>query len=183
MIYFSKNWFVKSKFLNIANLRKQSLGFSLVELMIGIAVLAILLSIAVPSFRTMIINSQVRNAAESIANGLQKARAEAVARNTNVTFVLAAGTNTSWTVNQVAPATVIESRDSGEGSANVTRTEVPAGETTVTFSNLGRVIDATPITQINLTATDSTKSLRVTIGAGGNVRMCDPSISSGPRAC
>lgn len=161
--------------------KNQPLGFSLIELMVGIAVLAILLSIAVPSFRTMIINSQVRNAAESIANGLQKARAEAVARNTNVAFVLGAGANTSWTVNQVAPATVIESRDGAEGSANVTRT--PVGVTTVTFNNFGRVVDATPVTQVDFTATGTTKSLRVTIGLGGDTRMCDPNLSSGPRAC
>lgn len=166
--------------------RKQSFGFSLIELMVGIAILSILLAIAVPNFRAMIINSQVRNASESIANGLQKARAEAVARNTNVSFVLgaaAAGTYTSWTVSQVSDGAVIESRDSSEGSANVTRTVVPANATTVTFNSFGRVVDATPLTQVNLAATDSTKSLRVTIGVGGNTKMCDPGITSGPRAC
>lgn len=172
--------------IKMTTFKKPSFGFSLVELMVGIAVLAILLSIAVPSFRAMIVNSQVRNASESIANGLQKARAEAVARNTNVSFVLganAAGTYTSWTVNQVSDGTVIESRDSSEGSSNVTRTVAPANATTVTFNSLGRVIDVAPLTQVNLTATDSTKSLSVTIGVGGNVRMCDPSKSSGPLAC
>lgn len=65
-------------------------GVTLIELIVGIAIISIITSIAVPSFQSMLLNSQIRNAAESVANGLQKARGEAVSRNTNVTFVLGA---------------------------------------------------------------------------------------------
>ena len=169
-------------------LNSKSLGFSLVELMVGIAILAVLLGVALPSFKTMLLNSEIRNAAESIANGMQKARAEAVARNTNVNFVLganASGTYTSWTVNQVNPAAVIESRRSKEGSKNVTRSVLPANATTVTFNNLGQVIDLAPLSQVDVAAVGGTKNMRVTIGVGGNARMCDLSLAlgSGPRAC
>lgn len=136
----------------------------------------------------MLKNSQIRNAAESITNGMQKARAEAVARNTNVNFILganAAGTITSWTVNQVNPAQVIQSRLSSEGSKDVTRTVLPANATTVTFNNLGQVVDLAPLTQVDLAAVGGTKAMRVAIGVGGNARMCDPSLVAGssPRAC
>jgi type IV fimbrial biogenesis protein FimT len=171
---------------------KQS-GFSLVELMVAIAVMSILLAIALPSFRSMIQNSKVRNAAESVANGLQKARAEAVARNTNVTFVLgadAAGTYTSWTVNVVSTATVIESRNGNEGSDSVTRSVSPANATTVTFNSFGGVIanaDASAqLAAVKLSAVNGSKDLGITIGAGGNTKMCDTTLSlsdSNPRAC
>ena len=168
-------------------LKSGNSGFSLVELMIGMVVLAILMAIAVPGFRTMIQNSQIRNAAESVVNGLQRARAEAVARNTNVAFVL--GTKSSWAVGLVTPASGIESRPAEEGSRDVTLTVLPVGATTVTFNNLGGVVsnaDASPsLTQFDFTAAGGDRSLRVTIGVGGNARMCDPALAVGssPRAC
>lgn len=176
--------------LNALPINKQH-GFSLVELMIGIVVMGILLGLAMPSFRIWLQNAQIRNAAEAIQNGMQRARSEAVARNTNVEFVL--GVNSSWTVSVVTPASVIESRASTEGSKNITATVSPGGATTVTFNSFGSVVanaDASAtLTQVDLdspllAAADS-QDLRVTIGVGGNARMCDPNLASGssPRAC
>jgi len=167
----------------------KSLGFSLVELMVGITIMGILAVIAVPSFQTWTQNAQIRNAAESVTNGLQKARAEAVARNANVSFTLGAGT--SWTVGVVAPASVIEQRFGNDGSKDVTRTVLPAGATTITFNTLGGVVLPTnadgsvPFSQVDLTAAGGSLNLRVTIGVNGNARMCDPNLAPGssPRAC
>ena len=167
--------------------KTKSFGFSLVELMFAIVILAVLVGIAMPSFSTWLRNSQIRNAAESIANGLQRARAEAVARNTSVAFVLA--TDSSWTVDYVVKPVAadppIDSRSSSEGSRDVTRTVLPAGATTVTFNNLGQVTDATPLAQVDFAAVGGNRNLRVTIGVGGNARMCDPNLISGssPSAC
>jgi type IV fimbrial biogenesis protein FimT len=166
---------------------RKNAGFSLIELMVSVVVLGILASIAVPSFQTWIRNTQIRNAAESITNGLQRARAEAVSRNTNTTFVM--GTDSSWTISVVTPALTIDQRLASEGSKNVTRTVLPTGATTVTFSNVGLVVpnaDASnSITQVDLVAAGGSQNLRVTIGTGGNARMCDPNLASGsnPRAC
>jgi type IV fimbrial biogenesis protein FimT len=109
--------------------------------MIGIAIMAILLGLAVPSFQTWFQNIQIRNAAESITNGLQRARAEAVARNTTaVRFQLTNNlsnscalsiVNTNWVVSQDNPANacdsaasdtvaprLIQTRAASEGSLN-----------------------------------------------------------------
>ncbi len=176
--------------------KTKSLGFSLIELMIAVVIVAILTGVAMPGFQTWLRNSQIRNAAESISNGMQRARAEAVARNADVAFVLGtgAGSASSWTVDYVVKPVAadppIDSRSSNEGSKDVTRTVLPANATTVTFSNLGGVVanaDATAsLAQVDLDAVGGSQKLRVTIGVGGNARMCDPDPhlpSTNPRAC
>ena len=174
-----------------APIKSRPLGFSLIELMIGVVVLAILMCLAMPSFQAWLQNTQIRNAAESIQNGLQRARAGAVGRNTDVEFVLTAGS--SWTIRVVSSGEVIESRSGSEGSRDVTVAVTPLGATTVTFNNVGSVKAtnadfSAPFTQVDLdssvlAAADS-QELRVTIGFGGNVRMCDPNAPAGsPRAC
>ncbi|OQA31274.1 MAG: hypothetical protein BWY57_02432 [Betaproteobacteria bacterium ADurb.Bin341] len=162
-------------------------GFTLVELMIAVVVLAILVALALPSFRTWLTNIQIRNAASSVLAGIQRARAEAVGRNATVSFVMAA--DSSWTVNVGSPATVIETRSASEGSQNVTRTVLPVGATTITFNNLGVVVpnsDGTAsLSQLDFAASGGDRDMRITIGVGGNARMCDPSLPAGssPGAC
>ena len=68
------------------SLRTNRYGFSLIELMVALAVLGLLLALAMPMFGTMIQNSRIRTSAEAIQNGLQLARAEAVRRNQQVRF-------------------------------------------------------------------------------------------------
>ena len=161
---------------------------SLIELIIGVAIMAIVMGLAAPSFFEWARSIQIKNAAESVTSGLQRARAEAVARNTNVIFVLGAA-DTSWTVSVVAPAAVIETRSGSEGSQDTTRTVLPAGATALTFNNYGIAVanaDASPqLAQVDLAAVGTTRNMRVTIGVGGNAKMCDPSLAAGssPRAC
>lgn len=167
-------------------------GFSLVELMIAVAIVGIVVVLAIPSYHQWIENSRIRNAAESIQNGLQKARAQAVLNNAQVRFVR--GTNSAWTVGCVnvtalCPA-VIENHQANDGaSANVTVVTLPAGATTLTYTNLGsRSANAGELTAVNVDssaiASADTRDLRVVIGTGGNVRMCDPNLASTDvRAC
>jgi type IV fimbrial biogenesis protein FimT len=167
-------------------------GFSLVEILVGLAIFAILTTSALPAYSVWIQNTKIRNAAESVQNGLQLARSEAIRRNTNVQFVL--GSDSAWTVSVIDPAETIQSRLSGQGSANVTVATTPAA-TTVTFNSLGRAIPnpsgLPSFTQVDfdvpsavISATLS-RELRVTITAGGRVRMCDPSVgdTSDTRSC
>lgn len=177
--------------LNAGDKLRQS-GFTLIELMIGIIILGILASIAMPSFQVWLQNSQIRNAAESISNGLQRARAEAVARNTNVEFVLTALPDSSWKV-RVAGGADLETRSAAEGSKNVTVAVNPGGTTTVTYNSFGSIqtanLDASvPFDQVDVDsavlAAAESQELRITLGLGGNVRMCDPNAPAGnPRAC
>ncbi len=164
-------------------------GITLIELMIAIALLALLLFVGVESYRTWIQNTQVRTAAEAILNGLQLARGEAVRRNDNVQIVLSGGGG--WTVSVASTGEPIQSKTDGEGGQNAKLTVTPAGATTVTFNGLGRVVtnlDGTlPISQVEVSslalADAETRKLRVQVGVG-DIRMCDPQLSApDPRAC
>jgi type IV fimbrial biogenesis protein FimT len=63
-------------------------GMSLIELMIGLAILAFVLMMGVPAFGTYLQNQKLRDAATSTAAEASYARAEAIRLNANVDFVL-----------------------------------------------------------------------------------------------
>jgi type IV fimbrial biogenesis protein FimT len=70
---------------------KSSSGFTLIELMIAISILAILLGIAVPSFTDASLSSKIGSQANNLAAGANLARSEAIKRN--ATVVLCVSTN------------------------------------------------------------------------------------------
>lgn len=165
-------------------------GFTLIELMIALAIFAILVLAALPSFQVWIQNTQIRTTAEAILNGLQLSRAEAVRRNTKIELELSA--DSGWTIRETATGQVIQARSAGEGTGGAVISVTPSGAVKTTFNGLGRVDfndNATPaITEIKvdssvITATDS-RELCIRISTAGVVRLCDPQLSaSDPRSC
>jgi len=70
-------------------------GFTLIELMITLAIAAILLTTAVPGFEALIANNRLSTQANAFIGALQLARSEAIKRNLNVT-VCKSGVNQNW---------------------------------------------------------------------------------------
>jgi len=69
---------------------RPALGFTLVELMMAITVVAILLVIAVPSFRDAALGSRLSAVANNLLASVQLARSEAIKRNQTVTLCASA---------------------------------------------------------------------------------------------
>ncbi len=186
------------------------MGFTLIELMVTIALFALLLTFAYPSYTSFIRNAQVRTAAESIVNGLQLARAEAIRRNSNVRFRLlntSQGTavtgGTDWDIMYSLPATPttfdqsVQTRRETSTTSNA-RVQVANAVGTVTanpgaglpasilFTGLGRLNTATTVRQIDITgATTDVRRLAIVLTPGGDVRLCDPALSlaTNPQGC
>ena len=180
-------------------------GFTLVELVVGIAIIAITMTLAVPSYRAWIQNTRIRTAAESIQNGIQVARAEAVKRNASVQFDLR-GANSAWTicVKPVVPgscpnpddAATIQSRANSEGSSSDI-TILSSDASPYVFNSFGTLTSPTPaaadgfiriavdVDPAVLSAAES-RNLNVIVGVGGAVRLCDPDTGlslTDPRRC
>ncbi|MGV2404912.1 UNVERIFIED_CONTAM: GspH/FimT family pseudopilin, partial [Pseudomonas aeruginosa] len=72
----------------------RSAGFSLIELMMVLVLVAIFSSIAVPSFNALIERNRIQTASEDLYSLLQYARSEAVNRHANVS--IRATQNNDW---------------------------------------------------------------------------------------
>jgi type IV fimbrial biogenesis protein FimT len=191
-------------------------GFTLIELMITIALIAILLALGAPALVRWNQNNQVRALAESLQNGLMIARGEAVHRNAAVRFQLVTTTDASCAPSDTGRNWVV-SLDDPAGNCNVAASDAVAprilkvgaaaestrnaavnggGVSLVAFNGLGQAstaatIDITNpaagacITSATTGAADRVRCLRVTVSAGGQVRMCDPAVTAvdDPRRC
>jgi type IV fimbrial biogenesis protein FimT len=107
-------------------------GFTITETMVTLAVLVILIGLATPSFREIILAQGVKTASFDVFSGLVLARSEAVTRNTTVTIVPSGGNwSEGWTIS-----------DSG-GEVVKRQDRMPqviiSGPGSVTYNGAGRV--------------------------------------------
>lgn len=148
------------------NAPRNQCGVTLIELLIGITVLALVLALGLPSFQDMLRNGRVRAATETALLALQQARSEALRRNNDVAFAFTDSnpalidtvppiyspnpTTGNWVIFDINPVTaartLVDSRLGAEGASGSAPTTAamtpPAGfvgnASEIIFNGLGQ---------------------------------------------
>ena len=135
-------------------------GFTLIEIMVALVIFGLLIVLAGPQLQIFLANSQIRNAAEAVLNGVQRTQTTAINTNAPARFVLDPTTGTGgWEIhiavdgavpvpdpaapcgvkagaNPVNPAQLFCFK---EGAQYAKFTANPGGSTRVTFDGFGRL--------------------------------------------
>ncbi len=160
-------------------------GFSLLELMITITIVAILLAIAVPSFRDVIRRNQVSSASNELLASLAYARTEAIDRGQLVSICPSA-TGTACTTSGKAyePGWIIYTYPAGAASANKAYAKTSStllrtigarsgvsiqsqGDTVITFGQQGQLRPSAALAFVTCARTGSSGTGESTTAAPG----------------
>lgn len=180
-------------------------GFSVIELMVTVAIAAIVLALAAPSVSDWLKNQAVQGAAQSVQNGIRAAQAEAMKRNAQVEF--------SLTNNLAVPSNVTSATPSPSGQNWIVRVpgspatwiagevaaqaypyaKISAGSASLFFNGIGQVTtdsaQTAPVFSNALFRVARADNLQraycVYLTPGKAVKMCDAAIasSSDSRSC
>ena len=125
---------------------KRNLGFTLVELMVALAVLVILIAIALPSFTNMIQSNRSAALANSIVTALNVARSEAVKRNALVNVNSGGDWTNGWVVQLNTGAVTLQTWNAPDVGAVITQV---GGNATIQFNGSGRMTQPAVAATIN----------------------------------
>lgn len=160
-------------------------GFTLPELMTVVAIAAILLVIAVPSFTGIMERNRMRNAVEQLRSDLKLARAESLRRNRDVTVSFQrASDGSTWcyglTLGTSCDCTVACELDAGASTVvsstnfrGITSSEAPfaTGGGNLTFSAARPTLVAG---SARFASAPTGYEARVVVASAGRIRLCSP---------
>lgn len=129
--------------------RVRAQGFSLIELMIVVSIVAVIAAIAMPSFLTTVQNSRVGTTADSVRDAVMLGRTEAIRRGATITLS-GAGTpawSSGWRLLDASGTLIREGQFSS--GVNVTMVNAPAGANNIVFRPNG-TINNTPNNEMYL---------------------------------
>lgn len=130
-------------------------GFSIVELMVVVGIVAILAAFAAPNMGAMIRTQRVRSTSFDVFSSLTLARSEAIKRNVSVTMKPTGG---SWATGWKVAADLAASGDANgvelrkQGSVSSVTMSGPAS---VTYNGTGRLAGAVTPFQMTADVSDS----------------------------
>ena len=139
-------------------------GFSFIEVLVGVTVLAIIVVFAMQSFMTAMDNYRLDSSARRVVDKLQDARINAIKRNSQVWLAINTGART-FQVQTAGPLDI--------GSAALLETGVDfttPTNTPITFNSLGRPTPAA-VRTVTLRSSYSAQTKTVTVSATGRVNI------------
>lgn len=143
--------------MKITNLKSRTAkGFTLIELMVAIALLGILLALAMPSFSDMIRRMRIESAASSLSVAFATARSEAVKRGRDISVCKSDNGTTCTTSGDWSTGWVIYAT----AGTPIKAFDAPNGE-------LSMVGNANLVNAVTFTATGAT-----TLAAAGSIQVC-----------
>lgn len=139
-------------------------GFTLIEMLITVVVVAVLLAVAVPGFSGFITRYRVEGVANELRTDLQYARSESIRLRAPVRLVTAAdGTGYSLLNASTSPGTVLK-------AVTLTSGVSVTADVTLQFDSLRGM--ATSVGFIEVMSSSISDKLKVTLDAAGKVSSC-----------
>jgi len=127
-------------------MRTQS-GFTLIEMMVTLSVIGVLLALAVPSFRQVILNQGIRTASFDLFSALEYARSEAIKRSNIVSVKPSGNWTTGWQVVDVSNNKL----RGWTATSSVAVTTTPSSLAAISFGKDGHLTTSAPKLQIDPT--------------------------------
>lgn len=153
--------------------KAQQRGFTLIELMVTVAIMAILAAIAYPSFTDLIARNRLKGAAEGLFGDLEFAKSEAIKRNEVIKVT--ATTGVSWDYSITRPdTTVLKSVGVGDFKG-----------VTLSKANNGGALTVDPVRGTTsgisikfVRDSDTSQSLCLVVSDLGRIKICSGNASS-----
>lgn len=142
-------------------IKSVSAGFTLIELMVSIAIVAVIATLAVPSFTEFSASQRVKAAASSLFISILHARSEAITRDVTVTLSPISGDwANGWIIqNPAFPDLNLERHDQ---SGNV----IISGPASLRYRSSGRLTD-TSVSDFSITADGTSAEYCVSVSLNG----------------
>lgn len=172
-------------------------GFTVTELMVAVAVIAIITSLSLPSYRMLIEKRQVTSGAEQIAAFLSAVQIESVMRNENMTVSYDRNGVDDWCIGLTSgtaacdcstanSCTVVDSAGTPVervfAAANLTYPGIMdsmTGDGSFSFDPVrGVLVNPNDVVEMELISDAGNFALNVEVGPTGRVRICSDSSTT-----
>jgi type IV fimbrial biogenesis protein FimT len=171
-------------------------GFTVIELLIVVAVIAIITSLALPSYRTIIEKRQVTSGAEKLGAFLSAVQMEAVKRSENITVSYSRTDADTWCIGIVTGLTACDCTDTSIATADCKIDDQVRiiNDSDMMYSGImsgmdgdgsfvydparGLMVDLTDAMELELVSDNNSYALNVQLTATGRVKTCSDNASN-----